>query len=168
MSVLTILEVPDPILKRKCAPVAEIDARIATLLEDMLETMYAAPGIGLAASQIGVLERVMVVDVSENKDRPYRMINPEIVWSSAESDVQEEGCLSLPKQYADVKRPSQVKITYLDEAGANHELEAEGLLGRCIQHELDHLEGILFTDRLSALKRSMLMRRLNKQRRLAS
>lgn len=167
MPLLPILEVPNPVLKQKCAPVSAIEPHHAKLLDDMLETMYEAPGIGLAAPQIGLLERIVVVDVSEKKTAPLRLINPEIAWFSADKSLHEEGCLSLPKQFADVKRPNKVRIRYLDLEGQDCELEADGLLSRCIQHELDHLDGILFTDHLSALKRNMIMRRLSKQRRLA-
>lgn len=168
MSLLPILEVPDPVLKKPCKPVDGVAPTTLKLMDDMLETMYDAPGIGLAAPQIGVLERIVVVDVSEKKDAPLRLVNPEITWLSDDKSIHEEGCLSLPKQFADVKRPEQVKIRYLDEHGQQQELTADGLLGRCIQHELDHLDGILFTDHISALKRNMIMRRLAKQRRLAS
>ena len=168
MSLLPIIEVPNPVLKQKCAPVDAIDRRLTKLMDDMLETMYKAPGIGLAAPQVGILERVVVIDVSENKDSPLRLVNPEIEWLSPDLIPHEEGCLSLPKQFAEVKRPGQVRISYLDAAGKRIELEADGILSRCIQHELDHLDGILFTDHISALKRGMIMRRLNKQRRLAS
>lgn len=164
---LEILEVPNPVLKKKATPVATIDDRITSLMNDMLETMYEAPGIGLAAPQIGVLERIVVIDTSDEKDQPLKLVNPEITWLSEETEIAEEGCLSLPKQFADVKRPSRVRIRYLDEQGAQQESEADGLLGRCIQHELDHLDGILFTDHLSSLKRGMILRRLAKQRRMA-
>lgn len=166
MSLLPILEVPNPVLKKKCVPVAGIDERIERLLDDMLETMYDAPGIGLAAPQVGITERVVVIDVSEDKNQPLKLVNPELAWTSDDRVTHEEGCLSLPKQFADVKRPSKVKLRYMDESGQARELDADGLLSRCIQHELDHLEGILFTDHISALKRNMIMRKLAKQRRL--
>lgn len=167
MTTLPILEVPHPILKKKALPVAAIDSRVGALLDDMLETMYQAPGIGLAAPQVGLSERIVVIDISEEKNRPLKLINPEITWFSEEAETAEEGCLSLPKQFAEVTRPRGVRIRFLDEHGATQETEADGLLGRCIQHELDHLDGILFTDHLSPLKRGIIMRRLAKQRRLA-
>ncbi|WP_027135527.1 peptide deformylase [Geminicoccus roseus] len=167
MALLPILEVPDPRLRQKARPVAAVDARVAALLEDMLETMYAAPGIGLAAPQIGVDERIVVVDVAakEEEPNPIRLINPEVVETSGEPVEAEEGCLSLPNQFAPVKRPSQVTVRFLDEAGREQRIEADGLLARCLLHEIDHLDGILFTDHLSRLKREMLMKKLDKQRR---
>lgn len=137
---------------------------IKTLLDDMLETMYAAPGIGLAAPQIGVMKRVVVMDVSDDKDKPepLKLINPEIIWESEETSVYQEGCLSIPEQYADIERPAEVGLRYMDENGETHEIEADGLLATCIQHELDHLDGILFTDYLSALKRNMIIKKVQK------
>jgi peptide deformylase len=168
MALLPILEAPHPLLKTKASPVESFDARLLKLLEDMLETMYKAPGVGLAAPQVGVTLRALVVDVSgkDEPKRPIRIINPEIVWHSADAELAEEGCLSLPEQYAEVRRPRAVKVRYQDETGAPHEIEADGLLARCLQHEIDHLDGILFTDHLSKLKRDMIMRRLAKARRL--
>ena len=164
MAVLPIITAPDPRLKVKCEPVATVDAAIAKLMDDMLDTMYLAPGIGLAAPQVGVTKRVLVVDVSpkDGPRDPIRMANPEIVWRSDELAVYEEGCLSLPEQYADVERPKKVRFRYLDEKGVQQEREAEGLLATCIQHEIDHLDGIIFVDRLSALKRRMILRKLAK------
>ncbi len=166
MAILRILEVPNPILKRPTSEVPEVDDGIRRLLDDMLETMYAAPGIGLAAPQVGDGRRVAVVDVSEEKNAPLRLINPRILWRSEELETAEEGCLSLPDQYGEVTRPREVEILYLDERGAQRRLKAEGLLARCIQHEIDHLDGILFIDHLSPLKRNMILRRLAKSRRL--
>lgn len=169
MAVLPIINAPDPRLKVACEPVAKVDAAIAKLMDDMLDTMYLAPGIGLAAPQVGVTKRILVVDVS-SKDgprAPLRMVNPEIVWRSEERAVYEEGCLSLPEQYAEVERPREVKISYLDRNGERQALHAEGLLAVCLQHEMDHLDGILFVDHISALKRNMILRRLLKQKRLA-
>ena len=164
MAVLPIITAPDPRLKVACEPVATVDAAIAKLMDDMLDTMYLAPGIGLAAPQVGVTKRILVVDLS-SKDgprEPLRMVNPEIVWRSEELAVYEEGCLSLPEQYADVERPAKIRFRYLDETGTPQEREAEGLLATCIQHELDHLDGIIFVDHLSALKRRMILRKLTK------
>ena len=166
MAVLPIITAPDPRLKVTCEPVSEVDGSIARLMEDMLETMYLAPGIGLAAPQIGVTKRVLVVDVSpkDGSREPIRMANPEIVWRSDEMAVYEEGCLSLPEQYADVERPDRIRVHYLDETGARQERDAEGLLATCIQHEIDHLDGVIFIDHLSALKRRMILRKLAKQK----
>lgn len=166
MALLPILEVPDPRLRQKAERVATIDVRIAALLEDMLETMYAAPGIGLAAPQIGVAERIIVLDVgSKEEPKPIRLINPEILAAEGEVVEAEEGCLSLPNQFAPVKRPGQVTVRYTDETGEEREIEADGLLARCLQHEIDHLDGVLFTDHLSRLKREMILKKLGKQRR---
>ncbi|MGH6618605.1 MAG: peptide deformylase [Alphaproteobacteria bacterium] len=164
MAVLPIITAPDPRLKVKCEPVAASDWTIARLMDDMLETMYLAPGIGLAAPQVGVTKRVLVVDVS-SKDgprKPIRMANPETVWRSDALTVYEEGCLSLPEQYAEVERPEKIRFRYLDEKGVLQEREAEGLLATCIQHEMDHLDGIIFVDHISALKRRMILRKLAK------
>jgi peptide deformylase len=168
MAVLPIITAPDPRLKVKCEPVAEVDDEIARLMDDMLDTMYLAPGIGLAAPQIGVTKRILVVDVSpkDGPREPIRMANPEIIWSSEELAVYEEGCLSLPEQYADVERPERIKVRYLDEKGEQQEREADGILATCIQHEMDHLDGIIFVDHLSALKRKMILRKLAKQKKL--
>ena len=164
MSILEILIAPDPVLKSKANPVAAVDDRLRQLADDMLETMYAAPGIGLAAPQVGVLERVIVCDVAAESEEPHPLclFNPSLVWTSGDETVAQEGCLSIPDQYADVVRPSAVGIRYLDRDGAEQKLDAEGLLSRCLQHELDHLDGILFTDHLSALKRNMIMRKMAK------
>ena len=168
MALLPILEVPHPLLKAKAEPVRAIDDDIRRLFDDMLETMYKAPGIGLAAPQVGVSKRLVVVDVAREGEppRPLKLVNPEILWRSAETEVAEEGCLSLPDQFGDVRRPRSVKLRYLDEQGAEHEIDAEGILARCLQHEVDHLDGILFIDHLSRLKRDMILRRLTKSRRL--
>lgn len=164
MALREILIVPDPRLKKECAPVEKVDDEIKTLLDDMLETMYAAPGIGLAAPQIGVMKRVVVMDVSDDKEKPepLKLINPEIIWESEDTSVYQEGCLSIPEQYADVERPAEVGMRYMDENGETHEIEADGLLATCIQHEIDHLDGILFTDYLSALKRNMIIKKVQK------
>lgn len=159
-----IIWAPDPVLKTKCTPVQAVDDDIRSLMDDMLDTMYAAPGIGLAAPQVGVTKRVIVVDVSE-KDEPNAPIclaNPEVVWTSDETAPHEEGCLSLPDLYADVERPVAVKVRYLDRDGAPQELEADGLLAICLQHEIDHIDGVLFVDHLSALKRNMFLKKMVK------
>jgi len=164
MALLPIITAPDPRLKRKAAPVAQVDGAVRRLLAEMLETMYAAPGIGLAGPQIGHFLRVIVVDIAEDKEEPapLKMVNPEIV-DVAEEDVEyEEGCLSLPEHYAKVVRPGQVGVRYLDETGEARELVAEGMLATCIQHEIDHLDGILFVDRVSAVRRNMILRKLVK------
>ena len=164
MPLLPIIIAPDPRLKQIAAPVARVDERIRRLMDDMLETMYQAPGIGLAAPQVGVLERVIVVDTSakDAERAPLRMANPELIEVSDEDANYEEGCLSLPEHYAEVVRSAQVTVRYLDHENEIRELDAEGLLGTCIQHEMDHLEGILFVDHLSALKRNMILRKLIK------
>lgn len=164
MALREILIVPDPRLKKECEPVTEVNDEIRQLLSDMLETMYAAPGIGLAAPQIGVMKRVVVMDVSDDKDKPepLKLINPEIIWESEDTSIYQEGCLSIPDQYADVERPIEVGVRYLDENGKEQEIEADGLLSTCIQHEVDHLDGILFTDYLSALKRNMILKKVQK------
>lgn len=165
-----IIWAPDPVLKTKCTPVPAVDDEIRALMDDMLDTMYAAPGIGLAAPQVGVTKRVIVVDVSE-KDQPNAPIclaNPEIVWTSDETAPHEEGCLSLPDLYADVERPVAVKVRYLDRDGAKQELDADGLLAICLQHEIDHIDGILFVDHLSALKRNMFLKKMVKAKKTRS
>ncbi len=166
MAILRILEVPHPLLKRRAAPVEQIDEEIRQLVRDMFETMYAAPGIGLAAPQVGVGKRLCIVDVSEEKNAPLCLVNPHITWRSENLVTAEEGCLSLPDQYAEVTRPDAVELVFQDETGAERKLRAEGLLARCIQHEVDHLDGILFIDHISALKRNMILRKMAKARRL--
>ncbi|MEO3435084.1 peptide deformylase [Inquilinus sp. CAU 1745] len=166
MSKLDILLVPHPALKARAKPVAAVDDRVRRLMDDMLETMYDAPGIGLAAPQVGLLERVLVIDVA-NKDeepQPLRMANPEILWASEDLATYNEGCLSLPEQYADVTRPAEVKVRYLNENNASKTLHAKDVLATCVQHEIDHLDGILFTDHLSLMKRNMILRKLAKWR----
>lgn len=167
MAILPIVIVPDPRLKQKAQPVTEVDARIARLMDDMLETMYEAPGIGLAAPQIGVLERVIVLDTSDKDEtpNPIRMANPEVIWRSEEKNTYNEGCLSIPDQYADITRPAAVKVRYLDEKNRRQEIDADGLLSTCVQHEIDHLDGILFIDYLSSLKRNMMVRKVQKAQR---
>jgi len=161
---LRILLAPDPALRRRARPVAEGDAEtVRALIPSMLATMYAAAGIGLAAPQVGVPLRVAVIDLQPDDRRaPMVLVNPEIVSASAETETREEGCLSLPGQYADVVRPRAVTVRYRDEAGLRQEVSAEGLLARCIQHEIDHLDGVLFVDHLSVLRRNIILRRLAK------
>jgi peptide deformylase len=166
MALLDILEVPDLRLTTRSAPVERVDDELLRLLDDMLETMYAAPGIGLAAPQVGVLKRAFVADLSGDGERaPIYVINPEIVWRSQTSNVAEEGCLSLPKHFGEVSRFDQVRVRFLDRGGDAQEIAAEGLLARCLQHEIDHLDGVLFVDHLSALKRALILRKLAKAKR---
>jgi peptide deformylase len=169
MAFLPILEAPHPLLKARAAPVEAFDEGLRKLAQDMFDTMYLAPGIGLAAPQVGVLKRVCVADISDRKKgeppRQLVLVNPEVVWRSSEAETQEEGCLSLPNQFADVSRPLAVRVRYLDLEGGERQLSADGLLARCLQHEIDHLDGVLFTDRISTLKRDMIMRKLLKARR---
>ena len=164
---LRILIAPDPVLRRKTRPVAAADASIVRdLIPRMLATMYAAPGIGLAAPQIGLGLRLAVIDLQpEERREPIVLINPEIVRVSAESETREEGCLSLPDQYADVTRPRAVTVRFEGPDGVRREIVAEGLMARCLQHEIDHLEGVLFIDHLSSLRRNMILRRLAKAQR---
>jgi len=166
MSLLQIHTLPDPVLREKAKPVKEIDVRIVQLMQDMLETMYKNNGIGLAANQVGILERVITIDVSEERDgtKALFIANPEIVEKSEDTFTYREGCLSVPEQYAEITRPKRVKIRYLDQNGQTQEIEAEGLLSQCFQHEIDHLNGKLFIDHLSPLKRKMLLRKLEKTR----
>jgi peptide deformylase len=166
MTLLNILIAPHPLLKQKAKPVAAVDDRVRKLLDDMLFTMYEAKGIGLAAPQVGILERIVVIDIHEKDEppKPMKLVNPEIIWESPERSVYEEGCLSVPEQYADVVRPTAIKLRYLDENGASHEIAADGMLATCLQHELDHLEGTLFVDHLSMLKRNMILRKVQKAR----
>ena len=164
MAILRIVWAPDPVLKVKCTKVAEIDDDLRQLMDDMLETMYHAPGVGLAAPQVGIARRVIVVDCARANEgpRPIRMVNPELLGVSEEEAVQEEGCLSLPGHYADVTRPAEAKVRYLDETGAEHAMDVKGLLATCIQHEIDHIDGILFVDHISALKRNMILKKMVK------
>jgi peptide deformylase len=169
MALLPILVAPDPRLKKKAKPVAAVDDGVRTLMADLLETMYAAPGVGLAAPQVGVLRRVIVLDVAREGEppNPIKLANPEIVWASDDDNTYEEGCLSVPEHYADVVRPRAVTVRYLDETGAAREIAADGLLATCLQHEIDHLDGILFLDHISALKRNMILRKLLKEKKAA-
>ena len=166
MSKKKILTLPDPILRKTSEPVEKINKTIKNLMDDMLETMYAAPGIGLAAVQIGILKRIIVIDLSKEgeKKKPIFIVNPEIISKSSDLVSYEEGCLSIPNQFAEVERPNTCKIKFLDYEGNKKELEAEGLLATCIQHEIDHLNGILFIDYLSKLKKEMIIKKVKKQK----
>ena len=164
MTKLAILEYPDPRLRTKAVPVAEVDATVRRLADDMLETMYAAKGVGLAASQVDVHKRLLVLDVSDTRDQPMAFINPEILEAEG-SAPGEEGCLSLPGIYDKLERAARIRVRALDRNGEPFELEADGMLAVCIQHEMDHLEGKLFVDYLSELKRQLIRRRLQKERR---
>jgi peptide deformylase len=167
MSKLSIIAAPDPRLKVRARMVAAVDDRVRRLMDDLLETMYGSIGIGLAAPQVGVASRVLVVDVARDGEepQPLKMANPEILWRSPETIVCNEGCLSLPEQYAEVTRPAKVRLRYLDYQNEIREMEAEGLLSTCVQHEIDHLDGILFVDHISSLKRGMILRKLAKAKR---
>jgi len=166
MTIRKILIEPDPFLRQKSKKVEEVDDNIRSLMDDMLETMYNAPGIGLAAIQIGVPKRVIVIDLAKEneKKQPFYFVNPEIITKSEIDLTYEEGCLSVPGQFAEIDRPDKCKVKYLDYDGKEQILNAEGLLATCIQHEIDHLEGILFIDYLSKLKRSMITKKLSKQK----
>lgn len=165
MALLTILEFPDLRLRTLAKPVTEVNDSIRRLVDDMIETMYAANGIGLAATQINVHKRVVVMDLSEERDTPWVFINPEVEVLNAELAPYQEGCLSVPGFYEDINRPSQVRIRALDRDGHAYEMEAEGLLAVCIQHECDHLNGKLFVDHLSSVKRDRIRKKLEKQQR---
>ena len=169
MALREILTVPDPLLKQVSAPVERVDDDLRALMDDMLETMYAAPGIGLAAVQVGVPKRVIVMDLARQDEprQPRYFVNPEIVWASEETAPYEEGCLSVPEIYDEVERPAQVRIRYLNYRGDQVEEEADGLFAVCIQHEMDHLEGVLFIDHLSRLKREQAIKKVKKQAKAA-
>lgn len=162
MTILTILEFPDQRLRTVASPVSVVDDRIRSLISDMLETMYAAPGIGLAATQVDVHERVVVIDLSDDNDQPLVLINPEITVIGGELRKHEEGCLSVPGFYEEIGRPEQVRVKALNEQSESFELEPDGLLAVCIQHELDHLNGKLFVDYLSNMKRDRIRKKLEK------
>ena len=164
MAILPIITAPDLRLKKKAASVDTVDDGVRVLMHNMLETMYDAPGVGLAGPQVGVLRRVIVVDVARAGEdpAPMMMANPEIIASSNELSIFEEGCLSLPEYFAEVKRPEQVTIRYLDYENETREQEMDGFLATCVQHEIDHLNGVLFVDHISSLKRGMILRKLSK------
>ena len=168
MAILSILCYPDPRLHKVAQPVAQVDERIQTLVKDMLETMYDAQGIGLAATQIDVHERVVVIDVSEERNEPLVLINPEITWASEEKQIGDEGCLSVPGIYDGVERSTSVKVKALDENGNSREIEGEGLLAICMQHEMDHLMGKVFVEYLSPLKRNRIKTKMVKAQKAAA
>lgn len=166
MTLKKILTVPDNMLRQKSLPVKTIDKDIQNLMDDMLQTMYHAPGIGLAAIQIGVPKRVVVMDLSKegDKKKPMYFVNPEITWKSNSNSTYEEGCLSIPGQFAKIERSKKCKIKFLDYNGDQKELNADGLLSTCIQHEIDHLNGILFIDHLSKLKKEIILKKVSKSK----
>ena len=166
MTLRKILIEPDPMLRKKCEPVSVVDNQLRTLMNDMAQTMYNAPGIGLAAIQVGEPKRVIVIDLSreDEKKNPLYFVNPELITNSDNNAAYEEGCLSVPGQFAEISRPDKCKVKYLDYNGNEKILDTEGLLATCIQHEMDHLEGILFIDYLSKLKKNMIVKKLSKQK----
>ena len=164
MSLLPIIIAPDQRLKRPALPVDSVNSEVRSLMDNMLETMYQAPGIGLAAPQVGIKQRIIVIDCSSKDEapQPYRMVNPELVSVSTELSTHEEGCLSLPGFYAEITRPAEARVSYTDEKGKQQTIDVDGLLSVCIQHEIDHLNGILFVDHLSSLKRNMILKKMVK------
>jgi peptide deformylase len=168
MAIREIIKLPDPMLRQTSDPVHTVDAELRALIEDMFDTMYDAPGIGLAAVQIAVPKRLLVLDVSKGEAPPNPMafLNPEIVWSSEALSTHEEGCLSIPEEFAEVERPAEIRVRFLDRDGAEGEMTADGLLATCLQHEIDHLNGVLFIDHLSRLKRGLIVKRAKKQAKL--
>lgn len=168
MTVLPILIIPNAILKTVAEPVEAVDDELRAFMDDMADTMYDAPGIGLAAVQVGMLKRVTVIDVSRDKDEPQLLhfVNPEITWVSDELSTYDEGCLSIPEIYEEVERPAECRVSFLDYDGMPQEMECDGLLATCIQHEVDHLDGILFIDHISRLKRERITKKFVKARRL--
>ncbi len=177
MAVLEILEIPDPRLRAVAMPVAQVDDAVRTLIDDMFETMYDARGIGLAATQLGIEQRVLVIDLQERESEdegsvpvrdPHAFVNPELLWVSDDVSVYNEGCLSIPEQYAEVERPARCRVKWLDRDGTGHEQEFDGLMATCMQHEIDHLNGVLFIDHLSRLKRDMVVKKLTKMRKNAA
>jgi peptide deformylase len=164
MALRDILVIPDKRLRQKSEPVKAIDKSLRKLVDDMFETMYAAPGIGLAAIQIGVAQRVVTMDLAKKDEpkAPQVFLNPEVIWKSPEEATHEEGCLSIPEYYEEVARPAKVRVKFLDLEGKPQEIEAEGLLATCLQHEIDHTNGVLFIDHISKLKRDMVMKRFKK------
>jgi peptide deformylase len=164
MSIKPLIILPDPVLRQVSKPVEQFDGALRRLSSDMLETMYDAPGIGLAAIQVGVPLRMLVIDLAkEGEDKaPQVIVNPEILDRSDERSIYEEGCLSIPDYYAEVERPAKVRVRFFDEHGSAHEVEAEGLLATCLQHEIDHLNGVLFIDHISKLKRDMVVKKFKK------
>jgi peptide deformylase len=165
MTIRPIISLPDPRLRAVSKPVSKVDDALRTLMDDMLVTMYDAPGIGLAAIQIGVAKRIVVIDAAKKDEepRPQFFINPEIVWSSEDVSTYEEGCLSIPDFYEEVERPSRVRVRYIGRDGNRQEIEADGVLATCLQHEIDHLNGVLFIDHISKLKRARVIKKFVKQ-----
>ena len=166
MSQRKIIIEPDIILRKKSDTLEKVDNQLRSLMDDMLDTMYAAPGIGLAAVQVGVLKRLIVIDISKDKEKknPLFLINPEIIFKSTKTSIYEEGCLSLPGYFAEIERPAECHVEYIDYEGKKKEIKASGLLATCIQHEVDHLNGILFIDYLSKLKKDMIIKKLVKHK----
>ena len=171
MSLLPIITAPDQRLQSSALPVTSVDVEIRRLMDDMLETMYGAPGIGLAAPQVGISKRVLVIDVNMNENGkpgdPLLVANPTLSWISENKKTTEEGCLSLPGQYAEVERPAQIRVKFIDQHNRDQEFEVDGLVAACLQHEMDHLDGRLFIDHLSRLKKNMILRKLAKSKRLS-
>ncbi len=169
MAIRKILTIPDPILRKKSLTVDKVDKEIKSLMDDMLNTMYEAPGIGLAAIQIGIPKRIVVMDLSKDteKKNPMFFVNPEITWMSDLKSTYEEGCLSIPNQFAKIDRPEKCNFKFLDYDGNPKELKAEGLLSTCIQHEIDHLNGVLFIDHLSKLKKDIIIKKVSKEKKEA-
>ena len=170
MAIRPILTAPDPRLKTISKPVERVDDALRALMDDMLDTMYDAPGIGLAAIQIGVPQRVIVMDLAgkDEEKQPRYFVNPEILWRSEDLSFYEEGCLSVPEMYEDVQRPARIRARWLDYHGQEVEMEADGMLATCLQHEMDHLEGVLFIDHLSKLKRDIILRKMTKAKKRAA
>tara|TARA_Y100000816_G_C25845885_1_gene441914 strand:- start:76 stop:600 length:525 start_codon:yes stop_codon:yes gene_type:complete len=166
MTTKNIIIEPDPILRKKSEPVLKVDLNLQNLMNDMLETMYSAPGIGLAAVQIGILKRLIVIDISKENEKknPLFLINPQIIQKSKETSLYEEGCLSLPGHFAEIERPAECSLDYIDFDGKKKNLKAKGLLATCIQHEIDHLDGVLFIDYLSKMKKDMIIKKLIKHK----
>ena len=166
MTTKNIIIEPDPILRKKSEPVSKVDLNLQNLMNDMLETMYSAPGIGLAAVQIGILKRLIVIDISKENEKknPLFLINPKIIKKSKETSLYEEGCLSLPGHFAEIERPAECSLDYIDFDGKKKNLKAKGLLATCIQHEIDHLDGVLFIDYLSKIKKDMIIKKLIKHK----
>jgi|APCry1669188879_1035177.scaffolds.fasta_scaffold11419_3 peptide deformylase len=163
MALLTVLCYPDPRLHKVAKPVAQVDARVKKIVADMADTMYEAPGVGLAATQVDIHERIVVIDVSDEQNELMVFINPEIIWASAETKSWREGCLSVPEFYDEVERPAQIRLKALDLDGKEFEIEADGLLAVCLQHELDHLQGKVFVEYLSLLKRTRISQKMKKR-----
>lgn len=167
MAVRDIINCLDPTLRKPSAPVERVDDDLRRLIDDMFETMYEAPGIGLAAIQLGIARQVIIADVAgeEEEPSPLALINPQILWKSPETSIYSEGCLSLPEQFAEVERPARCRVAYIDTEGEKREIETDGLMSTCLQHEIDHLDGVLFVDHLSKLKRDMIIRKIAKAER---